>query len=143
MSGSLFRRLSVRPFGDSRGALCVWEQQRHVPYRIARTYFMYEVPGGIHRGDHAHRRLERTLVALAGAADLVLDDGRRRQALRLDDPAEGIYVPPMVWTDLHNFTPGTVVMCLASLAYDEADYIRDKQVFLKEISAQWQSPSST
>jgi hypothetical protein len=136
MSGTLYRRLSVKPFSDSRGALCVWEQERHVPYRIARTYFMYEVPHPIHRGDHAHRRLERTLIALAGSADLGLDDGRQRHRLRLDNPAEGIYVPPMVWTDLHNFTADAVILCLASLPYNEADYIRDKQIFLKEKSTQ-------
>jgi dTDP-4-dehydrorhamnose 3,5-epimerase-like enzyme len=136
MSAALYRRLSVKPFSDSRGALCVWEHDRHVPYRIARTYFMYEVPNPIHRGDHAHRRLERTLIALAGAADLALEDGRQQHRLRLDNPSEGIYVPPMVWTDLHNFTAGAVILCLASLPYDEADYIRDKQIFLKEKSAQ-------
>jgi dTDP-4-dehydrorhamnose 3,5-epimerase-like enzyme len=136
MSTDLYRRLSVKPFSDRRGALCVWEQDRHVPYRIARTYFMYEVPNPVHRGDHAHRRLERTLIALAGAADLALEDGRQQHRLRLDNPAEGIYVPPMVWTDLHNFTADAVILCLASLPYEEADYIRDKQIFLKEKSAQ-------
>lgn len=136
MSATLYRRLSVKPFSDSRGALCVWEQERHVPYRIARTYFMYEVPHPIHRGEHAHRRLERTLIALAGSADLGLDDGRQRHRLRLDNPAEGIYVPPMVWTDLHNFTTDAVILCLASLPYNEADYIRDKRIFLKEKSTQ-------
>lgn len=141
MSDSLYRRLTVKPFSDSRGALGVWEQEKHVPYRIVRTYFMYDVPNPIHRGDHAHRRLERTLIALAGSADLALDDGRQQKSMRLQDPAEGIYVPPMVWTDLHGFAPGTVVLCLASLPYDEADYIRDKKIFLEEKSAQWRSPS--
>lgn len=138
---ALYRRLAVKPFGDSRGTLCVWEQERHLPYRVARTYFMYEVPDSIHRGDHAHRRLERTLIALCGAVDLTLEADGQRQKLRLDDPAEGIYVPPMVWTDLHNFTPETVVLCLASLPYDEADYIRDKKTFLEEESASWRSRS--
>lgn len=143
MGMAQIQRFNVKPFSDDRGALCVWEGTRHVPYRIARTYFMYEVPDSIHRGDHAHRLLERTLIALAGAADLALDDGRTRHKVRLDNPAEGIYVPPMVWTDLHNFQPGTVVLCLASLPYDEADYIRDRHVYLKEVSSQWRSPSST
>lgn len=135
MTGCLFRRLSVKPFCDSRGALCVWEQERHVPYPIARTYFMYQVPNPVHRGEHAHRRLERTLIALAGGADLKLDDGRQQHRLRVESPAEGIYVPPMIWTDLHNFTADAVILCLASMPYDEADYIRDKQVFLKEKAA--------
>jgi hypothetical protein len=135
MTGCLYRRLPVKPFSDSRGALCVWEQERHVPYRIARTYFMYQVPNPIHRGEHAHRQLERTLIALAGGADLKLDDGRQQHRLRLESPAEGIYVPPMIWTDLHNFTADAVILCLASMPYDEADYIRDKQVFLKEKAA--------
>jgi hypothetical protein len=141
MSDSLYRRLAVRPFSDARGSLCVWEQQRHVPYAIARAYFMFQVPDVIHRGDHAHRRLQRTLIAVAGAADLALDDGRQRHRLRLENPAEGVYVPPMIWTDLHNFTADAVILCLASLPYEEADYIRDRQVFLKEKSVQWQSPS--
>jgi len=125
----LYRRLEVKPFTDSRGALCVWEP----PHPIARVYFVHGVPDHIHRADHAHRKLERTLIAVAGAADLTVGDGGRLVSLRLDDPAHGIYVPPMVWTDLHNFSANAVVLCLASLPYDEADYIRDRRAFLAEL----------
>ena len=125
----LYRRLEVKPFIDTRGALCAWEP----PHPIARVYFLYGTPDHIHRGNHAHRRLERTLVAVAGSVDLTVDDGTRLVSLRLDDPSHGIYVPPMVWTDLHNFSANAVVLCLASLPYDEADYIRDRRAFLAEL----------
>jgi dTDP-4-dehydrorhamnose 3,5-epimerase-like enzyme len=125
----VIRELSVKPFIDSRGALCVWEP----PHAIARAYFLYGTPDHIHRGDHAHRKLERTLIAVAGAVDLTVDDGKRLISVRLDDPAKGVYVPPMVWTDLHNFSADAVVLCLASLPYDEADYIRDRKAFLAEL----------
>ncbi len=127
------RIIEVPTITDPRGNLSFFEGGRHVPFGIARIFYIYDVPAGQGRGAHAHRRLQQFILALAGTFDVILDDGRRQARFTLDSPSRGLYVSPMVWGQLENFSPGAVCLVAASLPYDEADYIRDYAQFLQEV----------
>jgi dTDP-4-dehydrorhamnose 3,5-epimerase-like enzyme len=115
---------------DPRGKLTFVEGQRHVPFPIRRTYWIYDVPGGEIRGGHAYRALEELVIAISGSFDVVLDDGTRRDVVQLNRSYRGVYVPPMTWRQLENFSTNGVCLILASLPYTEDDYIRDRDTFL-------------
>ena len=117
---------------DVRGNLTFIEGQRHVPFDIKRVYYLYDVPGGADRGEHAHRGLHQVIISVAGSFDLLLDDGAERKKFHLNRSYYGVYVAPMTWRYLHNFSSGAVCLVLASMHYDEADYIRDYDTFLVE-----------
>jgi dTDP-4-dehydrorhamnose 3,5-epimerase-like enzyme len=110
---------------DPRGNLTFVEGARHVPFRIQRVYYLYDVPGGAERGGHAHKELQEFIVAMSGSFDVILDDGRERKRFHLNRSYYGLYVSPMVWRELDNFSSGSVCMVLASNFYDESDYYRD------------------
>jgi dTDP-4-dehydrorhamnose 3,5-epimerase-like enzyme len=115
---------------DPRGDLTFIEGGQHVPFDIARVYYLYEVPGGAERGGHAHKDLQQLIVAMSGSFDVVLDDGREKRRFHLDRPDTGLYICPMLWRELENFSQGSVCMVLASNRYDEADYYRDYGEYL-------------
>jgi hypothetical protein len=123
------RLLELPRVVSAGGSITPIEGGVDVPFRIERVYYLYDVPGGAARGGHAHKALEQLIVAPMGAYDLVLDDGVRRKSVRLDRAYQGLYVPPLIWRELENFSSGAICMVLASLPYDEADYIRDYDVF--------------
>ncbi len=108
---------------NPQGNLTFIEGDRHVPFPIARVYYLYDVPEGAARGGHAHRELEQLIVPI-GSFDVVVDDGRERRRLTLDQPAVGLYLPRMIWRELENFSAGSFCVVLASAYYDEADYYR-------------------
>lgn len=110
---------------DARGNLTFIEGHRHVPFEIQRVYYLYDVPGGAERGGHAHKALNQLIIAMAGSFDVVLDDGRQRKRFHLNRSYYGLYVCPMIWRELDNFSSGSVCMVLASNRYDESDYYRD------------------
>lgn len=120
--------LAVR--GDERGRLVAIENDDDIPFAIARVYYVYATTPGVTRGLHAHRALNQMAVAVAGSCNMLLDDGTKRVPVRLDDPAVGLTLPPMVWHEMSEFSPDCVLMVLADAAYDEADYIRDYAEFL-------------
>ncbi len=120
---------------DPQGSLAFAEAKEHVPFPIARTFHVYDVPGGAARGGHSHRALEQVLFCVVGRLEIVVDDGERRQSFVLDDPSRGLYLPPLVWHDIGGFAPGTVYLVLASLPFEEADYIRDREEFLAAVRA--------
>lgn len=103
-----------------------------VPFDIARVYFIYDVVAGAQRGGHAHRELEAVWVAAMGSFRAVLSDGTDRRTFDLRQPHVGLYVPKMVWADLVDFASGTICVVLASLPYDEGEYIRDYDSFQRE-----------
>jgi len=113
---------------DSRGSLTYVEESDHLPFDVSRVYYLYEFSGE-QRGNHAHRELEQVMIALNGGLDVKLDDGEAAVTVRLDDPSEGLYVPPGLWRTLDGFETGTVCLVLASDPYDEDDYIRDYDEF--------------
>lgn len=116
---------------DRRGSLTPIYNQEHVPFDIVRTYFLYDVPGGENRGGHAHRELQQLIVSVMGAFDVILDDGREKRTVRLERAYYGLYVPKLIWRELINFSSGANCLVLASLAYDEQEYIRDYNEFLR------------
>jgi hypothetical protein len=120
---------------DPRGNLTFLEVDRHVPFAIERVYYLYDVPGGAERGGHAHLGLEQVIIAMSGSFDVVLDDGRERRRFHLNRSYYGLYVCPMIWRELDNFSSGSVCLVLASNKYDEADYIRDYPQFLAAAKA--------
>jgi hypothetical protein len=118
---------------DPRGNLTFVESGRHVPFDIRRVYYLYDVPGGAERGGHAHRELHQVLVAMSGSFDVLLDDGSQQKRWHLNRSYFGLYIAPMVWRQLDNFSSGSVCLALASAPYDERDYFRDYQAFLQAI----------
>ncbi len=118
---------------DPRGDLTFIEGGRHVPFQIARVYYLYNVPVDAERGGHAHRNLEQVIFALSGSFRVRVDDGRERQEFWLRDPRKGLYLGSMIWREMDSFSQGAVAMVLASTPYDEADYIRDYNAFLHEV----------
>jgi hypothetical protein len=102
----------------------------HVPFEIKRVFYLYDVPGGVERGGHAHRVLEQFIVAAAGAFSVMLDDGQSRRTVSLDRSYYGLYVPSMIWAQVTGFCTGAISLVFASLAYDESDYIRDYEEFI-------------
>lgn len=116
---------------DPRGNLTFIEGKHHIPFDIQRVYYLYDVPGGAERGGHAHKGLEQLIIAMSGSFDVILDDGLNKRRVHLNRSYNGLYVCPMIWRELDNFSSGSVCMVLASNKYDEGDYYRDYQQFLR------------
>jgi mannose-6-phosphate isomerase-like protein (cupin superfamily) len=131
-----WRHIEVPKFEDARGNLSVIEGNVHVPFSIARMYYLYSVPVGGVRAGHAHKRLHQFFVALSGSFTLRLEDGVVSQSIDLSAPNIGLLVEPGVWRVLENFSQGAVCLVLASLVYDEADYIRDYDDFYRYVGAE-------
>jgi len=119
---------------DPRGNLTYIEEGIHVPFSIQRVYYLYDVPGGAERGGHAHKGLHQLIVAISGSFNVILDDGKDKKAVHLNRSYIGLYVCPMIWRSLDNFSSGSVCMVLASHYYDENDYYRDYSEFMKVCS---------
>ena len=118
---------------DPRGNLSFIEGERQIPFPIKRVYYLYDVPGGAVRGGHAHRNLQQVLIALSGSFDVVLDDGKERVKFFLNRSWHGLLIPNMVWRELENFSSGAVCLVLASEYFEESEYIRDHDQFLREV----------
>jgi glyoxylate utilization-related uncharacterized protein len=116
---------------DGRGNLTFIENERHIPFAVKRVYYLYDVPGGATRAGHAHKTLEQFLIAMSGSFDITLDDGYQKKKFCLNRSYYGLYLPPMIWRDIDNFSSGSVCMVLASDFFDEADYYRDYRLFLQ------------
>ena len=123
--------INLPKIADPRGNLTFIEGGRHVPFQIQRVYYLYDTPGGAERGGHAHKELRQLIVAMSGSFDVILNDGREKKRFHLNRSYYGLYVCPMIWRELDNFSSGSVCMVLASNFYDETDYYRDFQEFLK------------
>lgn len=117
---------------DPRGNLSFIEGGQQIPFDIKRVYYLYDVPGGSDRGSHAHKNLHQFIVAMSGSFDVVLDDGKEKKRFYLNRSYNGLYVCPMMWRNLDNFSSGSVCMVLASEHYSEVDYIRDYADFIKQ-----------
>jgi dTDP-4-dehydrorhamnose 3,5-epimerase-like enzyme len=111
------------------GNLTFIEGRNHIPFDIARVYYLYDVPGGATRGGHAHKELEQVIVAISGSFEVKLDDGAEQRTVALNRSYSGLHVVPMIWRELVNFSSGSVCMVLASAPYDESDYFRDYEEF--------------
>jgi hypothetical protein len=125
------RLIDLPRVNDPRGNLTFIEGGRHVPFEIKRVYYVYDVPGGAERGGHAHKNLHQFIIAMSGSFDVVLNDGAQEKRFHLDRSYFGIYVCPMIWRELDNFSSGSACLVLASNLYDEDDYFRDYNAFLQ------------
>ena len=116
---------------DKRGNLSIIEELKNIPFTIERTYWIYDVPGGESRGGHAYRENEEFIVALSGSFDVILDDGNERKTFSLNRSYYGLYVPKGLWREINNFSTNSLALILSSTVYEEKDYIRDYNDFLK------------
>ncbi|EGQ7695874.1 WxcM-like domain-containing protein [Vibrio vulnificus] len=119
--------------GDERGNLIALEGMKDIPFEIKRIYYIFDTKQGVVRGLHAHRALKQVAIALKGSCRFLLDDGITKEEIILDCPTKGILIDSCLWREMHDFSKDCVLMVLASEHYDESDYIRDYQNFLKEI----------
>ncbi len=122
----LDRHHSVR-----KGDISVVENSITVPFDTKRVYYLYDVPGGVSRGGHAHKELKQLIVAVSGSFTVVLDDGKVKRSFVLNRPYVGLYVVPGIWRELEDFSSGSVCLVLASEKYDAKDYLRDYDEFRK------------
>ena len=125
------RIIDLPKINDPRGNLTFIESGRHAPFEIKRVYYLYDVPGGAERGGHAHKVLHEFIIAMSGSFDVILNDGKEQRRFHLNRSYFGLYVCPMIWRELDNFSSGSVCMVLASSIYDEADYYRNYDEFVQ------------
>lgn len=115
---------------DRRGNLTYIESSNIIPFEIKRVYYLYDVPGGAERGGHAHKQLHQLIIAMSGSFDVLLDDGKNKKTFHLNRSYNGLYICPMIWREMNNFSSGSVCMVLASTFYDEEDYYREYSEFM-------------
>ena len=125
------RIVELPKFADPRGNLSFVEQLNHIPFEIKRTYWIYDVPGGENRGGHAFKENQEFIVALSGAFDVIVDDGLNKKKYTLNRSYYGLYVPAGLWREMENFSTNSLALEFGSIHYDENDYIRDYDEYLK------------
>jgi len=116
---------------DPRGNLSIIEEENHIPFKIERTYWIYDVPGGQVRGGHAFKNQQEFIVALSGSFDVIVDDGKNKQVFSLNRSYMGLYLPMGLWRQIQNFSTNALAMLLSSTQFSEDDYIREYDEFLK------------
>ena len=116
---------------DIRGNLSFFESNNQIPFKIARTYWIYDVPGGENRGGHAFKEQQEFIVALSGSFDVILHNGKEEKRIHLNRSYNGVYVPKMIWRSMDNFSTNSVAIIVSDKPYLESDYIRDFQEYLK------------
>jgi len=121
--------LSLPKIPDERGNLSFFENEKQIPFSIARVYWIYDVPGGEVRGGHAYKTLQEVIIALSGSFDIVLNDGKEKKTYSLNRSYNGLYVPKMIWRHMENFSTNTLALIVADKGYDENDYIRNFEDF--------------
>ena len=128
-----YKLIDMKVFGDERGKLISLESNRSVPFEIKRVYWIYDTLPNEERGFHAHKNMEQIIVAMDGACEFVLDDGKSRESVWLNRPDLGLYIGKNMWREMRNFSYGCKLMVLASEYYDEKEYIRNYDEFLNEV----------
>ncbi|QFR48658.1 WxcM-like domain-containing protein [Sulfurimonas lithotrophica] len=120
--------------GDDRGSLIAIEEGYNAPFEIKRVYYIFDTKLGVERGFHAHKNLKQIAIAVKGSCTFVLDDGNKKEEVTLTNPNQGLYIEGLIWREMKNFSKDCVLMVIASEHYDENDYIRDYNEFLKEVN---------
>jgi dTDP-4-dehydrorhamnose 3,5-epimerase-like enzyme len=118
--------------GDERGSLIALEGNKNIPFDIKRVYYIFDTKSNVRRGFHAHKKLKQLLVCVAGSCKILLDDGKSKEEISLDNPSKGLLIESMIWREMFDFSPDCVLMVLADDIYDERDYIRQYDEFLKQ-----------
>lgn len=131
---------AFRLLGDERGSLIAVEANKDIPFAIARVYYIFGTKEGVERGFHAHKELKQVAVAVRGSCIMKLDDGTEQQDILMNDPAKSVYIAPMIWHEMREFSEDCVLLVFADQAYDESDYIRNYAKFLEAIEHQGRKP---
>jgi len=129
----MVKLINLPKFLDDRGNLSYIEEQKHIPFNILRIYWIYDVPGGEFRGSHAFKESEEFIVALSGSFDITIHDGKKEATYSLNRSYYGLYIPRLTYRKLENFSTNALAIILSSRFYDDNDYIRDFNDFLKRI----------
>ena len=125
--------LSFNIHGDERGSLVALEGNIDVPFKIKRVYYIFDTKEGVERGFHAHISLKQICIAIKGSCSFVLDDGEKREEIKLTNPNQGIFIEGLIWREMKDFSKDCVLLVVASEHYDESDYIRNYDKFLEEV----------
>ena len=125
------RIIQIPKISDARGNLSFIEQLNHIPFEIKRTYWIYDVPGGESRGGHAFRQNQEFIVSLAGAFDVIVDDGKEKKVFNLNRSYYGLYIPAGLWREMVGFSTNSLALEFGSIHYDRNDYVEDYNLFLK------------
>jgi len=133
MSISKCKIINFPVINDPRGNLTFIENSRHIPFDIKRIFYLYDVPGGSERAGHANKYIHQVIIAMSGSFDILLDDGYEKKRFHLNRSYYGLYIPPMIWRVIDNFSSGSVCLVLASDFYSEDDYYRNYDDFLKAV----------
>ena len=128
-----YKKLIFLKKGDENGSLIALEEDKNIPFKIKRVYYIFDTKEGVRRGFHAHKSLEQVLICVNGSCDILLDDGKEKSIMKLENRNEGIHLKKLIWHEMFNFSADCVLMVLASDLYCEEDYIRDYQKFLNLI----------
>jgi len=129
----LVKLIDFLKLGDDRGSLVALEANKTIPFDIKRVYYIFATETGVARGFHAHKALKQVAVCVTGTCRILLDNGCHKEEVLLDSPTKGLLIEDLVWREMHEFSPDCVLLVLASEHYDEADYIRNYEDFLKII----------
>lgn len=130
---SLVHWIDLPVLGDDRGSLVAIEASDTIPFEVQRVYYIFNTKSGVARGFHAHHQLQQLTVCVSGKCRMVLDDGQTKEEAWLDSPNKGLLIGDMIWREMHDFSDDCVLLVLASEHYDESDYIRDYDEFLKVV----------
>jgi hypothetical protein len=126
--------INLPKINDPRGNLTFIENEKHIPFQMKRVFYLYDVPGGESRAGHALTRCHQFLIAALGSFDVIVYDGKDNKRFHLNRSYYGLYLPPLIWREIDNFSSGSVCLTLASEFYDETDYLRDYDSFLKNLA---------
>ena len=124
-----YKIINLPKLEDFRGNLSFIEEMNHIPFKILRTYWIYDVPGGQSRGGHAFKTQKEFIIALSGSFDIIIDNGVKKETINLNRSSYGLYLPSTLWRELKNFSTNSVALILCSSKYNENDYIRDYSIF--------------
>jgi dTDP-4-dehydrorhamnose 3,5-epimerase-like enzyme len=128
-----YKLVDFKTLGDERGSLIAIEQGYNAPFEIKRVYYIFNTKEEVERGFHAHINLKQIAIAVKGSCTFVLDDGNKREEIILTNPNQGLFIEGLIWREMKDFSSDCVLVVLASEHYDESDYIRDYQIFKKEV----------
>lgn len=125
--------LQFKELGDCRGNLVVVEGEKSIPFSIKRVFYIYNSASDVVRGEHANRESEFVLINVSGSSKVRISNGKEEEMVVLDKPGKGLYIPKMIWKDMYDFSPNSVLLCLASTHYDANEYIRDYESYWQEM----------
>jgi len=133
MQNSTYKIIDLPKILDRRGNLSFAEEFNHIPFKIKRTYWIYDVPGGETRGGHAYKENQEFIIALSGSFDVIIDNGKERKTFSLNRSYYGLYVSKGIWRQMENFSTNSLALVMASIPYDPSDYIYDYEVFKGQV----------